>query len=625
MLSLISMPQFFTMKRILLTTVVSLFFVSAIAQNYWQQRVEYTMDIQMDVVNNQFKGDQKLVYTNNSPDTLHKVYFHLYFNAFQPGSMMDARSRSIADPDRRVSNRIKGLKDDEIGYQKVTSLKQDGKDIEYETSGTILEVKLDQPILPGASTTLEMLYDAQVPIQIRRSGRDNREGIRFSMTQWYPKLVEYDHQGWHPNPYIGREFHGVWGDFDVSIHIDQSYMLGATGYLQNADEMGYGGEGIDPASVEEVSMKTWRFVAPMVHDFAWVADPDFTHTTTVLDNGTVLHFLYQKDSTTAYWDSLPAYAKKTFEYMNANFGEYPYMQYTVAQGGDGGMEYPMITLITGKRSLRSLVGVTVHEALHSWYQHLLGTNEAQYAWMDEGFTTYASDLTMQEIWPGYKPFRGSYSSYFRLVESGKQEPLTTHADHFNTNVAYGVAAYSMGCIFLHQLSYVIGQDNLMHGMRRYFNEWNQKHPTPNDFIRIMEKVSDMELGWYLEQWVETTNTIDYGIKMVQANEKQTSIRLENLGRMPMPIDLAVELNNGDVKYYNIPLRIMRGNKEAEEGMDDYTVLEDWPWTFPEYQFNIDVELEDIKSIEIDPSRRMADIDRSNNVYPPESDLIFESK
>lgn len=615
-------------KKIIASLSILLTSVLAFSQStYWQQAVKYEMDIRMDVMKNQFKGKQKLEYTNNSPDTLDQVFFHLYFNAFQPGSMMDARSRSIEDPDRRVRDKIQSLKEDEIGYQKINSLSQDGKALKYETVGTILEVELAKPILPGATTVFEMDYDAQVPLQIRRSGRDNEEGIRYSMTQWYPKMVEYDEQGWHPNPYVGREFHGVWGDFDVTIHIDQTYMIGATGYLQNADEigMGYGNSKVisKKETVQEEKMNSWNFKAPMVHDFAWVADPDYTHTTIDLDNGTRLHFLYQKDSNTTNWDSLPKYAKRTFEIMNEKFGLYPYKQYTVAQGGDGGMEYPMITLISGERSKRSLIGVTVHEAIHSWYQHLLGTNEAQYAWMDEGFTSYASALVMQEFFPQYPPFRGTYYSYRQLVKSGKQEPLTTHADHFHTNRAYGVAAYSMGSMFLHQLSYIIGEEDFMLGMRRYFNKWNQKHPTPNDFIRIMEKVSEMQLKWYMEQWTETTNTIDYAIDMVQPKDKQTLVRLSKIGRMPMPIDLQVKLKNGKVYNYNIPLRIMRGAKAAEEGMENYQVLEDWPWTFQDYEFTLDFKFEEIESIEIDPTERIADMDMDNNSFPPKAEVLYK--
>ena len=609
--------------RKIVTSFFSVFLVFSIsAQTYWQQAVEYTMDIRMDVNNNQFQAKQTIAYTNNSPDTLNDVYFHLYFNAFQPGSMMDVRSRTIADPDRRVSNRIHNLSPDEIGYQKVSRLRQDGKQLAFKTVGTILEVELAKPLLPGATTLLEMEYDAQVPIQIRRSGRDNKEGIRYSMTQWYPKLVEYDRQGWHPNPYIGREFHGVWGSFDVTIHIEKSYVLGATGYLQNESDLS---ERSEKESIQEEGMKSWHFVAPMVHDFAWVADPDFEHQQVTLDNGTEINFLFQRDSNTVFWDSLPPYAKKTFEIMNEEFGEYPYKQYTVAQGGDGGMEYPMITLITGHRSLRSLVGVTVHEAIHSWYQHLLATNEAQYYWMDEGFTVYAGDVVMSKIWPKFTPFNNTYRAYRAYVKSGKQEALTTHADHFETNYAYGRAAYTVGAVFLHQLSYVIGQEVFMHGMRRYFNEWNQKHPTPNDFIRVMEKVSGMQLKWYLEQWTETLNTIDYGIKLVQPSGKETKVRLEKIGSMPMPLDVAVTDINDQVSYYHIPLRIMRGEKAAEEGMDDFTVLDDWAWTYPEYSFTVDLPYDQIKRIEIDPSQRMADIDLENNIFPPEEGLMIKSE
>lgn len=594
--------------------------------NYWQQAVEYEMEIDMDVATNQFSGIQKLKYTNNSPDTLRAVFYHLYFNAFQPGSMMDVRSRTIADPDGRVGNRILNLTPEEIGYQKIESLKQDGKKLSYKVEGTILEVQLADPILPGASSTFDMKFNAQVPLQVRRSGRDNKEGVKFSMTQWYPKMVEYDYQGWNANPYIGREFHGIWGSFDVKISINEDYVLGGTGYVQNPDAVGHGyGNKSTKKNQTQGEKITWHFNAPMVHDFAWVADPDFKHTTSKLDNGTVLHFLYQQDDDFPAWDSLPEYGKKIFEIMNANFGEYPYKQYTVAQGGDGGMEYPMLTLITGQRSKGSLIGVTVHEAVHSWYQHLLATNEALYPWMDEGFTSYASDFVMAKLFPKFTPFEGSYRSYYSLVESGNQEALTTHADHYNTNRAYGVASYSMGLIFLNQLGYIVGEETLMKGMRRYFNDWKYKHPTPNDFIRVLEKESGMELSWYLEQWVGTTNTIDYGVKWLQEFDGKTVLTLENNGSMAMPIDLKIEYENGKVEWINIPRRLMRAEKDAENNMKNFRTVADWPWTFPTYELKLDSKLSSIKSIEIDPSKRMADVDPSNNSYPKISNTTFKSE
>lgn len=577
------------------------------SHGYWQQKVEYTMDIKMDVETHRFQGEQKLVYFNNSPDTLKKVYYHLYFNAFQPGSMMDVRSRTIADADRRVGDRIAHLKENEIGYQHIQALEQDGRKVNFKVDGTILEVTLDKPIMPGSKTTLEMEFEGQVPLQIRRSGRDNAEGIAYSMSQWYPKLSEYDYLGWHTNPYIGREFHGVWGDFDVKITIDPSYMIGATGYLQ------------DPEMIKKQSRDkpaTWHFKAPNVHDFAWAADPDYKYTTIQVPNGPELQFLYQEtQETKENWETLPQVMVKAMQFMNENFGEYPYEKYAFIQGGDGGMEYPMATLITGHRSLNSLIGVSVHELIHSWYQGVLATNESLYPWMDEGFTSYASEIVMKHLFDpeSEKPIlQSAYDAYFFMATSGEEEPLTTHADQYHTNQSYGINAYSKGAVFLHQLSYVIGQEALMKGMRRYFNSWKFKHPTAIDFIRVMEKTSDLQLDWYLEKFVYTTDKIDYGIQTVVGSNDATYVTLERKEEMMMPIDLYVEYEDGSKEIYYVPLKIMRGAKQVEDMQTQRITKTAWPWTNPTYTLKINNNTSKIKTITIDPTKRMADIDRSNN-------------
>ena len=586
------------------------------SQPYWQQRAEYTMEINMDVKSHQFTGNQKLVYYNNSPDTLNKAYYHLYLNAFQPGSMMDVRSLNIEDPDSRVGSRISKLTENEIGYQHIKSLKQDGKAVTYKVEGTILEVRLNKPILPGSKTTFEMEFEAQVPAQIRRSGRDNAEGVAYSMTQWYPKLSEYDYLGWHTNPYIGREFHGVWADFDVKITIDPTYTLGGTGYVQNPDKIGHGYQKEGTEVKKSDKPLTWHFKAPNVHDFAWAADPDYKHTTAQVPNGPTLHFIYQETAENKEnWEKLPEFMVKAMQFMNENFGKYPYDQYSFIQGGDGGMEYPMATLITGNRNFNSLLGVSVHEMIHSWYQGVLATNESLYPWMDEGFTSYASDVTMKHLFDpesDRNPHEGSYKGYFYMASSGKEEPLTTHADHYHTNRSYGINSYSKGAVFLHQLSYVIGQDTFMKGMRRYFNTWKFKHPTSIDFIRIMEKTSEIQLDWYLEKFVYTTDQVDYGVKTVVGDGDATFVTLERIGEMMMPVDLYVEYEDGSKEIYYIPLRIMRGTKEVENAQIQRVTKEAWPWTYPTYTLKINNGVSRIKSIEIDPTGRMADIDRSNN-------------
>jgi hypothetical protein len=569
-------------------------YASNTSNTYWQQHVDYSMEIDMDVNSYQYQGKQKLVYTNNSPDVLHRVYYHLYFNAFQPGSEMDVRSRTIQDPDRRVGDRISKLQPNEIGYIKVNSLQQNGTTVSHNVSGTVLEVQLNTPIQPGEKVTFDMLFNAQVPVQIRRSGRNNKEDVALSMAQWYPKLAEYDDEGWHADPYIGREFHGVWGDFDIKLTIDETYVIGGTGYLKGEPTVKSG-------------KKTHHFIAPNVHDFTWAADPDFIHDTFQVPNGPLLNFYYKKDLEQEYldnWKKLPAETAELMNFYSANIGNYPYKQYSVIQGGDGGMEYAMCTLITGKRKYGSLIGVTAHELAHTWFQFLLASNESKHEWMDEGFTSYISALAMNSLRDNKNsnPLAGSYRGYLSLANSGVEQPLTTHSDRYASNGVYGAAAYSKGAVFLAQLGYVIGDDNLDKTIKKYYKDFSFKHPKPFDIIRTAERITDFELDWYFIDFAQTTNTIDYGVKSVQGN----SITLERIGLMPMPIDLSVTYTDGSTEDFYIPLQMMRGEKPTSA-----TIINDWAWAMPTYSFDTKKE---VKSVEIDSSQMMADNHRDNNVF-----------
>lgn len=601
--------------------VLFFFLVAQVLTSYsqdfrWQQRVEYVMDVKLDVNTHKLTGTQKLTYHNNSRDTLNKVYYHLYWNAFQPGSMMDVRSRNINDPDARVGSRISQLRDDEIGYQHIVTLKQDGKDVSHHVDGTVMEVILSKRLLPGSKTVFDMKFEAQVPVQIRRSGRNSKEGIAYSMTQWYPKMAEYDHQGWHAYQYVAREFHSVWGDFDVRITMDPKHIIGGTGVLQNADKIGFGYEKPGTNIKESSGDLTWHFIAKNVIDFAWAADPDYAHDRVKVPNGPELHFFYQKgDKTTSNWKKLQEYAVKFFEFMNKTFGKYPYESYSIIQGGDGGMEYPMCTLILGEGSLQGLVGLFAHEAAHSWYQAVLANNEALYPWLDEGFTDFARQEAMAEMFDVSKSVlhQTSYNSYFNLIARGLQEPISQHADHYNTNAAYKVAAYSMGTVFLEQLKYIVGHENFYKGMRRYYETWKFKHPEPNDFIRIMEKVSRLKLQWYLRYWVNTTKKIDYGVKNIIENSGNTFVVLERVGDFPMPVDLVVTFKDGSKQMFYIPTNETLGNKPIDDQTIERLDLQAWPWVNPTYTLSVQHKADDIASIEIDPSQRMADVERKNNL------------
>lgn len=618
----------------------------------WQQRIKYNIDVLMNVTNNKLTGTEKIEYTNNSPDTLHKIFFHLYWNAFKPNSSMDIRSRelgktvirkdkdgrNVLDWDGRVTNRISTLTENEIGYQQVKSITINGKKQQLIEHETILEVILDNPILPKSKQNLVVVFEAQVPKQIRRSGRDNTEGIKFSMSQWYPKMVEYDYNGWNANPYIAREFYGIWGDFDVNITIDKNYMVAATGELQNALKigMGYTVAGYKPPKITTPTI-TWNFKANNVHDFVWAADTDYTHVTKKVRNNLTLHLFYK--STTPYndsaWNNILWAAEKALPYIEKRFGKYPYPQYSFIQGGDGGMEYAMATLIRGYG-----LGTVFHEWMHSWYQQILGFNESLYPWMDEGFTSYAEEEVMawyNENYAWKSPWisqkqkeailyanenmkdelplnqNANYYGYFNLVKSPYEEPLTTHADHYNTNRGYGLSVYAKGGVYLNQLGYIVSDSLRDKILLAFYDVWKFKHPNANDFLRIAEKVSGISLHWYNEYWINSIKSIDYAVGNINIDTTTSHavITLKRIDKMPMPIDVLITYKDGSSEVHYIPLDIMFGNKPAENKIAR-TVHTAWKWTHPEYHLSINRKINEIKSIEIDPTQRMADINRANN-------------
>ncbi|MBW3518836.1 M1 family metallopeptidase [Flavobacterium sp. NKUCC04_CG] len=628
------------MKKFFLSLSFSLAFLGALAQKnpnpgYWQQHVDYKMEVNMDIKKSQYAGIQKLTYTNHSPDTLNRVFFHLFYNAFQPGSDMDARLKSIADPDKRMVNTIeKGnkkvyeskislLKPDEIGYLKVKNLKQDGVELKSTVVGTVLEVTLKQPILPGASTVFTMNFDGQAPKMIRRAGRNSAEGVALSMAQWFPKMAEYDFEGWHVEQYLGREFHSVWGDFDVKLTLDKNYTVGATGNLENKNEIGHGyqDDNITVNHPKNTKNLTWHFTAKNVLDFTWAADDNYIHDKYPGPNGLTLHFLYKNNPKIIdNWKLLQSRTAALFEFYNRTVGLYPYDQYSVIQGGDGGMEYSMCTLITGNRDFASLVGVTAHEMAHSWFQHTLATNETKHEWMDEGFTSFISDLAVMTVMDKTEqedtnPFGNSYKNYYYMVNKGIEQPLTTHADRFDLNSAYSISAYVKGSVFLTQLSYIIGMENTMKTIKQYYKDYQFTHPTPNDFKRTAERVSGAVLDWYMVDWTQTTNTIDYGIEFVEdAGASKTKVSLQRIGRTPMPLDIMVEYEDGSFESFYIPNTSMHWIKPNPYPEIKRTVLTGWGWGNPHYEFTIDQPRKKIKTIIIDPSQFMADIDQKNNVY-----------
>jgi hypothetical protein len=612
------------MKKTLAVCLLSLLSFGLPAQSrYWQQKVKYVMDVDLDVTTNILKGKQTISYTNNSPDTLHRIFVHLYWNAFQPNSMMDVNSRASenivlgqrngrpsTDFDRRFHNLIINLPPEEQGYCKVVRFTCNGREQKTKLHETILEVILEKAILPKATAVFTTEFENQVPKLTRRSGRDNPEGVRFSMGQWYPKLAEYDEQGWHPDDYVRGEFYGVWGDYDVTITLDKSYKLGGTGVLQNAAEIGWGYDRDGtPLKTIPGKTRTWRFAAKNVHDFAWAADPTYKHITRKTENGPTLHFIYRENAEKeAGWQATADSCALIYPFLAKTFGPYPYPVYSFLQGSGGGTEYPMCTMVRN-----SGFETAVHEWCHTWYQMLMGTNESLYAWMDEGFTDYAEARIL--AWLRKKNFlddAGEYPLYFSLARSNYDEPMSTHANFFTTNFAYNTNAYFKGAVFLRQLGYIIGEPAVDRLLAAYYQEWRFKHPTPNDFVRLAERVSNQQLHWYLNYMESTTKTVNYGIDSLWEVSGATHIRLRNSGEMPMPIDVKISFKDGSSEWHYIPLSLQFGEKPAESFQTPRMVYDEWKWTHPTYEINTKRKLTDIVAVEIDPTQRLADIDRRNN-------------
>ncbi len=295
-------------------------------------------------------------------------------------------------------------------------------------------------------------------------------------------------------------------------------------------------------------------------------------------------------------------AVETMQFYNDYVGEYAYDQYSIIQGGDGGMEYAMCTLITGGRIFQSLVGTLMHEMGHAWFRFALATNESKYSWMDEGFTSFIETVASDKIMKNKKDFifDSPYKYYNYMLSTGREEPLTTHADRYETNMSYGINAYDKGQVFLAQLGYIIGWDNLEKTLKEYFSQWSGKHPTPNDFLRIAEKTTGLELDWYLNEFTQTTHTIDYAVKGI----KGKNISLERIGQIPMPIDVSVVYKDGSTESFYIPLNLMRGEKPTTA-----TILPDWDWGHQIYTFETTKE---VVKVLLNPSQLMADSNSENN-------------
>jgi len=402
------------MKKILLFALLASTLTRSFAQNYFQQEVNYRINVTLDDVAHTIAGDIIIEYQNNSPHQLDSIWMHLWGNAFKGQNSAFAKQKL-----RTGDTKFYFAKDKDLGYYTNLDFSAYGQKVPWafdKHHPDIAVLLLPQPLQPGGKIVINTPFTLKIPASWSRLGH---VGTSYQMTQWFPKPAVYDATGWHPMPYLDQgEFYAEFGNFDVTITLPENYVVGATGSLQTESEVRFleqkvaetkgfikngfpKGEDYPPSAT---AMKTIRYTAEMVHDFAWFADKRFhvVKDEAVMPSGKKVEAWGMFTNKEAeLWVRGAEYVRRALEFYSQHVGEYPWPQATAvhsALSAGGGMEYPMITVIGNSNSARGLDNVITHEVGHNWFCELLASNERNHAWMDEGMNTYYEYRYMRQYY-----------------------------------------------------------------------------------------------------------------------------------------------------------------------------------------------------------------------------------
>ena len=590
------------MRKELIIAAIALTSTIYSQKNTWQQEVNYAITANLDDQKGVVLGEETIEYTNNSKDSLSEIYLHLYWNAFKKGS----HAFNVLEKDQAE------MTQSDFGAIDIVAIKINGENYDVDVFESIGKIKLKKPIAPSAKTQLIIKFSSKMPACINRAGKDNSSGTDFTLTQWYPKICRYDSQGWHTDPYFGREFAGTFGNYNVAITCNKRYILAGTGLLTNKLYTTNGWA--DKQNVtQQGEITEWKFVAENVHDFAWAAETEWIHNSIRIDQ-TDFHFFYHQEYKIE-WENLMANWKKAYAICKEEFGEYPYPQFSFIQAGEGYMEYPMCTMLEGSRM--DFFNTACHEFMHNYFYGIYGSDENLHHWMDEGVTCYAEARISQLEGENKNYLSEAMSSYNWVRMMYPEEPISTAANHFDHDYAYYNAAYYKGQLFPELIRYMIGDKNMKKGFHRYYANWKFKHPEPNDFVKTFEDVSQMELTWFQNYWLNTTKTIDFGIDSVKKSKNTLSFTITREG-IPLPVEFSVELKDGTIKYYYIPLDL-NNNVKTDFYRSTQTLAK---WSCGELNYSISlpgISLKDVLKITLDPDGFFPDVFMENNSWPIEKD------
>ncbi|MFI5170843.1 MAG: M1 family aminopeptidase [Chitinophagales bacterium] len=648
---------------------------------YWQQDVQYQIKANIDETTDIIDADLVLTYFNNSPDDLPFVYFHVYQEIFQPGSYLDElnRANDIKPAFGKYEQQGKGT-----DVEKITIVKLNGNTINKEATITqdfsVIKVDLPQPLKSGSSVTFQIPFKSYFDnggLRRRMKKYPSGEFTHYNGVHWYPRICVYDRKfGWDTDQHLGKEFYGDYGTFEIALTFASNYIVEGTGYLENEAEVLPKSlrEKLDirnfavkpweePASVIipyiAGEKKTWKYYAINVHDFAFTADPSYRigEAMAMVNGKPVKCIALAQEQHAGLWQNAAMYTKQIIETFSEDFSDYIWPKIIVADARDG-MEYPMLTLDGGyDPSYRDLF---IHEVGHMWFFGMVGNNETYRASLDEGFTQFLTAWGYRKIDGDYRidyKEQNNYKAKFRdpdeiimsevyyayLDDAARQldMPLNTHSDMFNSALNHGGGyrhVYFKTAVMLYNLQYVLGDDLFLAAMKNYTQQWKLCHPYFEDFRNSIIQYTHVDLNWFFDQWLETTKNIDYGIKDVKKIKREMvykpegsedyAIIFKRNGQMQMPIDFIVTLENGDTLKYYIPNN-WYNKYEKNAGLTNPKVIilpkwYGWDKLNEEYVAQITTSKK-IKDVIIDPSNRLADINKLDNSWKCPVTWEFDSK
>ncbi|HIA86655.1 MAG TPA: hypothetical protein EYO08_06205, partial [Candidatus Marinimicrobia bacterium] len=588
-------------------------------ENYWQQWVHYGMEVSLDTAEHSLSGTSNITYVNKSPDSLHRIYMHLYPNAFQVGS--------VKYREYKRGHYSGGISEDKPSFIRIDRFDIQNGDttvpIEVKIDDTILEAELPSPLSPGDTLTFELDWVHQVREHNDRAGYKDDQ---YDFAQWYPKMVVYDKHGWQNIPFhaIG-EFYGEFGTYDVKIDVPGGYIVGASGVVTDGDpgwsavavdtsiELDEWLESREESTTDSAVRRLVTFHAEQVHDFAWITSPNFLYESGEW-NGIDIHVLYDSEKGRDWTKEVVKRGERVLEWLTTKFGEYPYPQVTITHAMiGGGMEYPMLVM-NGSSS----EGLIAHEIGHIWFYGILGNNEHEEAWLDEGFTTFQTGWYMMNQYPpdghggsgndlfGKMMFLQKLLTSNSLVESAQWDVARFVTSGYNTPIAgssrkspgysvYGYNAYSKPAMMLYNLRGYLGEERFLSAMQSYYDQWKLKHPDEERFRTAMREATGEDLDWFFDQWLHEAGYADYALtgwksKRLASGEYEVTASILNKGTMAYPLDVEVELANGE------SYRPERWTNFTNRWKDDYT-------------FTVPVRP---KRITLDPDDWILDVDRRDN-------------